>query len=79
MAPTRVESDSFGEIEVPARAYWGAQTQRSLTYFAIGEDRMPIEVIRALALIKKAAALVNAELGVLPPTRRGSSSRPPTR
>jgi fumarate hydratase class II len=52
---------------VPARAYWGAQTQRSLIFFAIGEDRMPIEVIRALALIKKAAALVNAELGGLPP------------
>ena len=63
---TRLESDSLGEVEVPARAYWGAQTQRSLTYFAIGEDTMPIDVIRALAVIKKAAALVNAELGVLP-------------
>ena len=63
---TRVESDSLGEVEVPARAYWGAQTQRSLTYFAIGEDIMPIAVLRALGVLKKAAALVNAELGVLP-------------
>jgi fumarate hydratase class II len=54
---------------VPARAYWGAQTQRSLTHFAIGEDRMPIAVIRALALIKKAAAIVNAALGALPADR----------
>jgi fumarate hydratase class II len=61
----RIESDSLGEIEVPAGVYWGAQTQRSLTHFAIGDERMPIEVIRALALIKKAAAAVNAELGVL--------------
>jgi fumarate hydratase class II len=63
---TRVERDSLGEVEVPAAAYWGAQTQRSLTYFAIGRDLMPIEVIHALAMLKKAAALVNAELGVLP-------------
>ena len=63
---TRLESDSLGEVEVPARAYWGAQTQRSLTYFAIGEDTMPIAVLRALGVLKKAAALVNAELGVLP-------------
>src|SRR5215510_4455239 len=66
---TRIEVDTLGEVEVPAGAYWGAQTQRSLTYFAIGEDRMPIEVIRVLALVKKAAALVNAELGVMPPER----------
>jgi fumarate hydratase, class II len=66
---TRVESDSLGEIEVPADAYWGAQTQRSLNYFDIGEERMPIEVIRALGMLKKAAALVNAELGVLSPAK----------
>jgi fumarate hydratase class II len=64
--PTREERDSLGPVEVPVDAYWGAQTQRALTYFAIGADRMPLEVIRALALLKKAAALVNAELGVLP-------------
>ena len=63
---SRIETDSLGEVEVPASAYWGAQTQRSLIYFAIGADRMPIEVIRALALVKKASALVNAELGALP-------------
>ena len=63
--PTRVESDSLGEVEVPADAYWGAQTQRSLTYFRIGHDVMPLAVIHALAMIKKAAAAVNAELGVL--------------
>jgi fumarate hydratase, class II len=70
MAPeqggTRKEKDSLGEIEVPANRYWGAGTQRSLVHFSIGEDRMPLEVIRALALIKKAAALTNQELGRLP-------------
>ena len=66
---TRVERDSLGEVDVPAGAYWGAQTQRSLTYFAIGADVMPIEVVHALAVLKKAAALVNAELGVLPTSR----------
>ncbi len=63
---TRKERDSLGEIEVPADRYWGAGTQRSLLYFAIGEDLMPLEVIRALALVKKAAALANLELGKLP-------------
>jgi len=59
----RNETDSMGQIDVPAERYWGAQTQRSLIHFAIGEDRMPIEVCHAYAYIKKAAALVNAELG----------------
>ncbi|HEY5947318.1 MAG TPA: class II fumarate hydratase [Kofleriaceae bacterium] len=63
---TRTESDSFGPIEVDDDHYWGAQTQRSLEHFAIGEERMPIEVIYALATIKKAAALVNRDLGLLP-------------
>jgi fumarate hydratase, class II len=63
---TRWERDSLGEIEVPAHRYWGAGTQRSLSYFDIGEDLMPLEVIRALALVKKAAALANRELGRLP-------------
>ncbi|HEX9234741.1 MAG TPA: class II fumarate hydratase [Actinomycetota bacterium] len=62
----RVESDSMGEIEVPADRYWGAQTQRSLHHFAIGDDRMPIEVVRAFGILKKAAALVNASDGRLP-------------
>ncbi|MHB8070302.1 MAG: class II fumarate hydratase [Desulfobaccales bacterium] len=63
---TRQESDSLGEIAVPADRYWGAGTQRSLCHFSIGEDLMPLEVIRALALVKKAAALANCELGRLP-------------
>src|SRR5438105_1363179 len=63
---SRIESDSMGKIEVPAEHYWGAQTQRSLTYFSIGGDRMPIEVIRAMAILKKAAAMVNRDLGKLP-------------
>jgi fumarate hydratase class II len=62
----RWESDSLGKIEVPANRYWGAGTQRSLRHFAIGDDLMPLEVIRGLALIKKAAALANQELGRLP-------------
>ena len=61
----RTESDSMGRIAVPAEHYWGAQTQRSLVHFAIGDDRMPIEVCHAYGYIKKAAALENAELGVM--------------
>jgi fumarate hydratase class II len=64
MAETRVEQDSFGPIEVPAAALWGAQTERSRRHFRAGE-RMPLAVIHALALVKKAAARANAELGVL--------------
>jgi fumarate hydratase, class II len=66
---TRTETDSMGEIEVPADKYWGAQTQRSLLHFNIGDDRMPREMIRALGILKKAAALVNHELGKLPPEK----------
>ena len=63
---TRVETDSMGEIEVPADVYWGAQTQRSLKHFNIGFDVMPREIIRALGILKKAAAIVNFDLGKLP-------------
>jgi fumarate hydratase class II len=63
---TRIETDSMGEIEVPADRYWGAQTQRSLHHFNIGDDRMPREMIRALGILKKAGALVNQDLGKLP-------------
>src|SRR6266540_2917736 len=63
---TRIENDSMGAIEVPADKYWGAQTQRSLLHFNIGDDKMPREMIRALGILKKAAALVNQELGKLP-------------
>ena len=62
---TRTESDSMGNIEVPADRYWGAQTQRSLHNFAIGEERIPLAVVHALALIKKAAARTNLQLGNL--------------
>jgi fumarate hydratase, class II len=63
---TRTERDTMGTIEVPADKYWGAQTQRSIENFKIGDGRMPIEIIRAFAILKKAAALTNAELGMLP-------------
>ncbi len=62
---TRVESDSMGSIEVAADVYWGAQTERSLHHFAIGNDPMPKELIRAFGILKKAAALTNHELGLL--------------
>lgn len=61
----RIETDTFGTIEVPNEHYWGAQTQRSLQNFAIGQEKMPDELIRALVIIKQAAALVNNELGLL--------------
>ncbi|RBA57464.1 class II fumarate hydratase [Stutzerimonas zhaodongensis] len=64
---TRTETDSLGPVEVPEQAYWGAQTQRSLINFAIGDQRMPLAVCHALALIKKAAARVNDRIGDLPP------------
>ena len=62
---TRLESDSMGTIEVPAEHYWGAQTQRSLVHFSIGEDRMPKAVYHAYGYIKKAAAIVNLSVGIL--------------
>lgn len=62
----RIEKDTMGEIEVPSDRYWGAQTQRSLTNFKIGQDRFPREMIRALGILKKAAALANKSLGNLP-------------
>ena len=64
---TRSETDSMGVIEVPAERLWGAQTQRSLRYFRIGEERLPVPLIRALALQKKVAALANISLGELEP------------
>ncbi len=64
---TRTETDTFGPIEVPKNHYWGAQTQRSLQNFKIGEEKMPRPLIKALALVKQAAAEVNAEAGNLDP------------
>ena len=66
---TRIETDSMGPIEVPADVYWGAQTARSLVHFNIGRDTMPPELIRAFGILKKACALVNQELGKLPPEK----------
>jgi fumarate hydratase class II len=65
MSQMREETDSMGTIAVPADRYWGAQTQRSLQNFPIGRERMPIEVVHALAVVKQAAARVNASLGKL--------------
>src|SRR3989338_4734298 len=62
---SRTERDSFGVIEVPAERLWGAQTQRSLQYFHISTERMPQEIILALSAVKRAAALVNRDLGLL--------------
>src|SRR5688500_8912683 len=63
---TRTETDSMGAIDVPADKYWGAPTQRSLHHFDIGVDVMPREMVRAFGVSKKAAALVNQDLGKLP-------------
>ncbi|MEM8570921.1 MAG: class II fumarate hydratase [Pseudomonadota bacterium] len=65
MTATRTETDSFGPLEVPADRYWGAQTQRSILNFPIGWEKQPVAVVRALGVIKKACALVNAEQGKL--------------
>ena len=62
----RTESDSMGKIDVDTDKYWGAQTQRSLHHFDIGEDLMPPELIHAFGILKKACALVNRDLGKLP-------------
>ncbi|HEY2529784.1 MAG TPA: class II fumarate hydratase [Xanthobacteraceae bacterium] len=70
--PTRTETDSFGPIAVPAENYWGAQTERSRNNFRIGEERMPRPLIRALAIVKLAAAQANVELGSLD-SRRGKA------
>src|SRR5262244_4636264 len=64
--PSRTESDSMGPIAVPVDRYYGAQTARSLIHFDIGKDTMPAELIRAFGILKKAAALVNQDLGKLP-------------
>jgi len=63
--PTRSETDSFGPIDVPADRYWGAQTERSRQNFRIGQDRMPIEIVHALGIVKLASAETNRELGLL--------------
>ena len=74
-ATTRRETDGFGAIDVPADALWGAQTERSRRFFAIGEQRMPLAVIHAIAEIKRAAAEVNHELGLLDGTKARAIAR----
>jgi fumarate hydratase class II len=66
MAVTRCERDSLGTVAVPADRLWGAQTQRALAHFAISSERMPVEIVHALAEVKRACAKVNADLGLLP-------------
>jgi len=67
MSDFRTEKDTMGQVQVPADAYWGAQTQRSIENFPIAQDinKMPKEIIRAFAILKKAAALTNRDAGVL--------------
>src|SRR5438270_4214524 len=74
-AATRTETDSFGPVEVAADRYWGAQTERSRQNFRIGQDRMPMPIIRALAIVKLAAAETNRELGLLDRRRAGAIAR----
>lgn len=66
--PTRIETDSFGPIEVAADRYWGAQTQRSLMHFKIGDEHLPRPLLRALGIVKRCASLCNMELGDIDPT-----------
>ncbi|MGH8673923.1 MAG: lyase family protein, partial [Burkholderiales bacterium] len=75
MSGTRVEKDSFGPIEVPAERLWGAQTERSRRFFRISAERMPIAVVRALALVKRSAARVNLGLGLLEPNKAEAIAR----
>ena len=81
MADTRIETDTFGPIEVPADRYWGAQTERSRRNFRIGTELMPLPVIRALALVKRVAAEVNCAWATRPcPSRTiASAAFAPTR
>ena len=67
---TRVEKDSLGNVHVPKNKYYGAQTQRSIENFRIGNEKMPIKLIHAIGIIKKAAAIVNCELKLLPKEKK---------
>src|ERR1700738_3251065 len=72
---TRSETDSFGPIEVSADRYWGAQTERSRRNFRIGHDRMPVEIVHALGIVKLASALTNRELGLIDQRRASAIAR----
>jgi fumarate hydratase, class II len=75
MTAIRVETDSFGPLNVPADKYWGAQTQRSIINFPIGWEKQPVAIIRALGVIKKACALVNIDQGDIDAGLGGSGKR----
>src|SRR5688500_19565736 len=75
MGKSRIEKDTFGPIEVPAERLWGAQTQRSLEHFRISGERMPVEVVRALAIVKRACATVNEAMGTLPAEKARAIAR----
>src|SRR5258705_604715 len=75
MVKTRTETDTFGPIEVPADRLWGAQTERARRNFNIGEERMPIDIIHALAIVQRAAAEANHELGLLDAQRANAIAR----
>jgi len=75
----RIERDTFGDIKVPGNALWGAQTQRSLHHFDISSERMPPELLRALALVKRSAAVVNRELGTLDAVKADAIVQAPTK
>jgi len=77
MTATRTESDTFGPIEVPTDRYWGAQSQRSIGNFKIGWEKQPQPMIRALGVVKRAAAEANMELGRLDPKIGAAIVRPP--
>ena len=79
MSQARIEKDTFGPIEVPADRLWGAQTQRSLEHFRISGERMPAELIEALAWVKRASATVNAALGGLTAEKAQSISNAATK
>ena len=74
---TRIETDTMGDIHVPSHAYYGAQSARSLQNFDIGLETFPREFIKAFGILKKAAAIVNANAGVLDHTKKHSSARRP--
>ena len=71
----RIEHDAWGDIPVPGDHLWGAQTQRSIEHFAISTERMPPELLQALALVKSAAASVNERTGRLPANKAGAIAR----
>ena len=79
MSATRQEKDTFGPIDVPADRLWGAQTERSLNNFRISTEKQPAEIIHALAQVKRASAVVNADLGLLDAAKSKAIAQAPMR